>query len=171
MMRCPVVSPEDQYIAQVDPELSAQDHALDPPLTLYDSIISATVPYVPAIIKNVPDRTTHTLQRTINRHFSVGCCLPALQLSYSHMQPIGWNDIRVPSSAPIKDTRPLKTGMALAMMYATTATPQVLLSQTTQCTTVLAVRCLELRKTRTKTCLLGSYDRISLPAAGNSGAG
>jgi hypothetical protein len=31
------------------------------------------------------------------------------------MKPIGWKDMRVPSSAPISETRPPKTGMALAM--------------------------------------------------------
>ena len=45
----------------------------------------------------------------------VGDFLPLVQLSYSHMQPMGWKDIRVPRRAPMRETRALKTGMPLAI--------------------------------------------------------
>lgn len=73
------------------------------------------------------------------------------------MQPIGWNDKDVASKAPINDTRPLKIGIPLAMTYATTVIPKVHPIQDAQWVKVLAARCLEPRRTRTKTCLLASY--------------
>ena len=82
-------------------------------------------PYVPAIIKKVPETTTKTLKVTMRYHLVVGLRLPAVQLSYSHMQPMGWNDMSVPRRAPMRETRPPKTGMAEAMMYAITAQPKV----------------------------------------------
>lgn len=69
-----------------DPELSAQVQAPEPPDSLYESIIPTMEPYVPAIIKKVPARTTNELQATPNFHVAVRC---SFQLSYSHMQPIG----------------------------------------------------------------------------------
>lgn len=47
------------------------------------------------------------------------------QLSYSHMQPMGWKLMRVPRSAPTSETSPPKTGMAEAMTYAVRETPAV----------------------------------------------
>lgn len=45
-----------------------------------------------------------------------------------------------PNSAPMSETRPSKTGMALAMMYATTVTPSVQLNQTSQWVGLLLAR-------------------------------
>ncbi len=81
------------------------------------------------------------------------------QLSYSHIQPMGWKDIRVPSSAPISETRLLNTGIALAMIYAVITTPNVQRSQVVQCRRVLVERCLVLRRRRTKIYLLGTCRR------------
>lgn len=75
-----------------------------------------TDPYVPAIIMKVPITTTKTLQQTIAIHLGDRLIFPLPQLSYSHMQPMGWKHMNVPSKAPISETRLSKTGMALAMM-------------------------------------------------------
>jgi hypothetical protein len=48
------------------------------------------------------------------------------------MQPIGWNDIRVPDKAPTRETKPQKTGIPLAIRYAISATLKVQLSQVAQ---------------------------------------
>lgn len=72
-------------------------------------------PYVPEIIRKVPDATTNTLKPTMNIHLIERSALPSAQLSYSHMQPIGWNDMRVPRRAPTSETSPSKTGMPLAI--------------------------------------------------------
>ena len=64
-------------------------------------------------MRKLPMTMTNTLQATISCHL-----MPfsgRLQLSYSHMKPIGWKDMRVPKRAPIRDTSPPKTGIALAM--------------------------------------------------------
>lgn len=122
-----------------------------------------TEPYVPAIIRNVPDSTTNTLQQTIRTHRGFFVALPCVQLSYSHMQPMGWKDIMVPSRAPINETRSLKTGIALAMMYATIVMPRVQPSQVAQCVTVLAVRWREPCRARTKMYLAGNWADVSLP--------
>lgn len=73
-------------------------------------------PYVPAIIRNVPDTTTNPLNNTIKIHFFVRSIFPWDQLSYSHIHPYGWNDMRVPRRAPINETRPSNTGIPLAIM-------------------------------------------------------
>lgn len=96
-------------------ELSAQDHAELPEAALLDAIILTTDPYVPATMRKDPSKTSITFQTTRRPHLTVGCSLPLLQLSYSHIHPIGWNDMRVPSKAPISETRSLKIGMPLAM--------------------------------------------------------
>ena len=62
-----------------------------------------------------------TFQATRAAHLNVGCSLPLLQLSYSHMQPMGWNDTTVPSRAPINEIKLSKMGIPLAMTYAHTA--------------------------------------------------
>lgn len=72
--------------------------------------------------------------------------LPSLQLSYNHMNPMGWKHMSVPSKAPIREISELKTGIALAMMYAITVTPKVQLSQVIQWIGELLVRCLEPRR-------------------------
>lgn len=71
---------------------------------------------MPAIIRNVPKTMTNPLQATMSIHLVDLVVLPAVQLSYSHMQPMGWKDMRVPRRAPISDTSPPKTGIALAMI-------------------------------------------------------
>ena len=82
--------------------------------------------------------------------------LPSLQLSYSHIKPIGWIDRRVPNRAPTSETRPSKMGTALAMINAIKMTPKVQLSHVAQCVIVFAVRCREFRKSRTNTNLAGN---------------
>jgi hypothetical protein len=57
---------------------------------------------------------TKILQQTINLHVMLRFAFSRFQLSYSHMQPIGWKDNNVPSKAPISETNPLKTGIPLA---------------------------------------------------------
>jgi hypothetical protein len=74
---------------------------------------------------------------------------------------MGWNDMKVPSRAPMSETRLSNTGMALAITYATRATPDVQLSQVLQWIMVLAVRCLEPRKMRRKMYFPGSYGIVS----------
>lgn len=49
-------------------ELSAQDQAEDPPDSLYESMMLTTDPYVPPIIKKVPETITKTLHVTIRYH-------------------------------------------------------------------------------------------------------
>jgi hypothetical protein len=117
-------------------------------------IIPTTEPYVPETIRNVPAIITNPLQKTIKYH-RISRVLP--QLSYSHIQPIGWKDIRVPRSAPIRETRLLNTGIALAIIYAVITTLNVQRSQVVQCRRVLAERCLVSRRRRTKIYLLGTY--------------
>lgn len=59
---------------------------------------------------------TKILQPTMSFHFHVFIVSATYQLSYSHIKPMGWNDINVASNAPIKEMSPPKTGIALAMM-------------------------------------------------------
>lgn len=141
--------------------MSAQDQTPDPPLVLKESIIPTTDPYVPATIKNVPQTTTKTFQHTPRVHLCDRCSLPLFQLSYNHMQPLGWKLCSVPSKAPIKEMRLSKLGMALAIMYATTATPRTQPIQVPQCTSVFATRCFDPRSIRTKKCLLASYAYVN----------
>lgn len=72
-------------------------------------------PYVPATVRKVPITITNMDQQTIKVHLHDRSCLPLVQWSYSHMHPIGWKEMRVPSKAPTSETSPSKTGMALAM--------------------------------------------------------
>ena len=108
------------------------------------------------MVINIPARMTNTLQHTISIHLSERSCLPALQLSYSHMQPMGWKDIMVPRRAPISETRPPKTGMPLAIRYAMTTVLIVQPPQVIQWVWLLPVRCFELRRMRTKAYLTGN---------------
>ena len=142
-----------------DPELSAQDQAADPPDTLYDAMMSTTEAYVPATVKKVPKAIIVKLHRTPMYQVADRSCFPRFQLSYSHIQPIGWNDSDVASRAPISETRPLKIGIPLAMTYATTVMPNVHPIQDAQWTKVLAAKCLDPLNTRTNTCLLASYNQ------------
>lgn len=96
------------------------------------------------------------LQQTNMIHLGDLSTLPMLQLSYSHIIPIGWKHIKVPSSAPMRETRLSKTGMALAIMYEIRVAPNVHPNQVAQWITVLAVRCSEPRSKRTKTYFPGS---------------
>ena len=68
---------------------------------------------MPATIRNVPDAMTKEDQQTMRYHLMLRWFD---QLSYNHIQPMSWKDMSVPSKAPIRDPRPPKTGMALAMM-------------------------------------------------------
>jgi hypothetical protein len=74
-------------------ELSAHENALEPPVSLYESIIPTTDPYVPATIINVPITITNTLQTTMAIHrFDLAPSsesLPFAQLSYNHIAPMG----------------------------------------------------------------------------------
>lgn len=67
-------------------------------------------------MRKFPDMMTNQLHKTIMSHLASRLRFSGLQLSWSHMKPIGWNDISVPKSAPMNETRPPKMGMALAMM-------------------------------------------------------
>lgn len=96
--------------------MSAHDQADDPPSALYASMIPIMDPNVPEIIRKVPMKITKEAQTTPIRQPIVGFSRPLRQLSYSHMQPIGWKQSSVPKRAPQRDTMPLKTGMALARM-------------------------------------------------------
>jgi hypothetical protein len=59
--------------------------------------------------------------------------------------------MRVPKTAPIKETSPPNAGIPDAMQYAMMAVPKTQLIQVPQCTKELEVRCLELRSRRMKT--------------------
>lgn len=65
--------------------------------------------------------------------------------------------MRVPSKAPIRETRLLKTGMALAMMYEMSVVPKVQPNQEAQWMNVLAVRWREPRRTRMKMYFPGNW--------------
>jgi hypothetical protein len=102
---------------------------------------------------------TKVLQPTINFHFNPFPFFRFRKLSCSHMKPIGWKDMRVPSRAPMSDTSPPKTGMALAMTYDIRIQPPVQLSQTTQWVKELFVRWREPRRRRMKMYLAGSWEK------------
>lgn len=140
---------------QTEFELSAHDHGEDPPSLEKESLIPTAEPYEPPIIRKVPSKRMTTDQMTPNRHFQVRVLF---QLSRSHIPAYGWKVRNVPSSAPIRDTSSEKTGMALATTYATMVIPNVEQSHVAQCVTLLAVRCSDPRKIRTKTCLADNYD-------------
>lgn len=89
-------------------------------------------------------------------HRIVGVSRPVLQLSYSHMQPIGWNDIAVPRRAPIRETKSLNIGMPLAIRYEELVIVKVQPSQVAQCLKELAVKCSDPRNKRRKMHLLGN---------------
>lgn len=120
-------------------------------------MIATIDPYVPAIIRNVPARTTNTLQATMSLQRSVRSRLSLDQLSYSHIRPMGWNDRNVPNSAPTSDTRPPNTGIPLAIRYATIDTPKVELSHVAQWMREFEVRCSVPRRIRTNIYLLGTW--------------
>ena len=65
--------------AQTELLLSAQDHADEPPSSLYESMIPITDPYVPPIIKKVPMTITKMAQKTPNFHLQLRS--PLFQLS------------------------------------------------------------------------------------------
>lgn len=136
--------------------MSAHDQAAEPPDTLYEAIMSTTEAYVPAMVRKVPKTMIVTLQSTPTDQEIERSCFPRFQLSWSHMHPIGWNESDVASNAPIRETSPPNMGIPLAIKYATTVIPKVHPIQDAQWVKVLAARCLEPRKTRTKTCLLAS---------------
>ena len=78
------------------------------------------------------------------------------QLSYSHIIPIGWYDIKGTSRPPMRDTRPPKIGTALATMYDIMVMAATDPSQVIQCVGVDLVRCFEFRSIRTKSNLAGN---------------
>jgi hypothetical protein len=78
-------------------------------------MIPTTELYVPVKVTKQPERITKTAQQTFGNQY-LELCLPFPQLSNSHMQPIGWKHIIVPSKAPIRDTKELNTGMVLAII-------------------------------------------------------
>lgn len=104
--------------------------------------------------RNVPDTMTKIDHATMPFHFQSR--LVRCQLSYSHMQPIGWKLIRVPRSAPTSETRPPKTGIADAIMYAARETAAVKLNQVIQCLAVGWLRCFVPRRVRMKKYLATS---------------
>lgn len=79
-----------------------------------------------------------------------------LQLSYSHIKPIGCRQSRVPKAAPAKETNSPKTGIALARIYETKAIPAVQQSHTIQWVGVLLLRWWEPFSMRTKMNLAGT---------------
>lgn len=104
--------------AHTEFELSAQDQASAPPLSLYEAIISTIAPYVPATMMKHPKAITKIAHPAFHHHVLVlleGTSLSA-QLSYSHIPPVGWKVISGTKSAPISETSPPKMGTALAMM-------------------------------------------------------
>lgn len=102
-------------IHQTEFELSPQENAADPPDSAYALMIPSTDPYVPATVRKLPISITNILQQTFgNQYFEL--LLPFDQLSYSHMHPIGWKHMVVPSNAPIRETKESKTGIVLAIM-------------------------------------------------------
>lgn len=79
------------------------------------------------------------------------------------MVPIAWNDINVPRSAPISETKPPKTRIVLAMMYEIVAMIYEIVAMMSvqpihmgHCANVMAVRCREPCRRRTKMYLAGS---------------
>lgn len=91
-------------------------------------------------MRKVPEMMMKSDQKTMAIHLSVFCLLPSVQWSYSHMPPMGWKQMSVPSRAPMSETRPPKTGMALAMMYAMPAQLPVQPIQVVQWIVVLRAR-------------------------------
>lgn len=114
---------------------------------------------------NVPDNMMNAHQQTRRYQRGVLTELSLLlgQLSYNHIQAAGWNDIRVPSNAPMSATSAPKTGIALAITYAINAMPDVQLSQVAQWIVSLAFRCFEPRKRRMNMYLPGNYPQVSFP--------
>lgn len=107
-------------------------------------------------MRKVPERMTKILQATIKYQPRALSPLLRLQLSKSHIQPMGWNDINVPKRAPTRETRLLKTGIELAIMYAVMVAPNVQDNHVAQCQKVFDVRCLLPCNRRTKMYLLDS---------------
>lgn len=76
-------------------------------------MIDSTEAQVPAIMRKVPATIIKILKAALSLHTRLR---GSFQLSYSHMQPIGWYDMSVPNKAPTREIRLPKSGMALAMM-------------------------------------------------------
>lgn len=107
-------------------------------------------------MRKVPEISTKAHQNTMVFHCHVRAVRSLVQLSYSHMHAIGWNAMNVPRRAPTRETRSSKTGIPLAMTYATIVTVKVHPSQTDQWIGEFEVRCLLPRRRRTKMYLLGT---------------
>ncbi len=103
----------------------------------------------------LPTMMIKMLQATIEYHLTD--FVFKAQLSYNHMQPYGWKHIKVPRRAPINETRPPNTGIALAIRYAITVIPLVHPSQVPQCTRLLEFKCFDPRKILRKMYLAGTY--------------
>ena len=134
-IRCAV--PFSTLPCQVEFELSAHDHGEEPPDSAKESMIPTMEPYVPPTTKKVPRRIIKIHHTTIRRHLKVGV---SFQLSYNHIPAYGWKVKNVARSAPMRATRPEKTGIALAMIYAVRVIPNVEESHVIQCIALLAVR-------------------------------
>lgn len=93
--------------------------------------------------------TLHPTKNT-QRLLFFGSFFPLAQLSYSHMQPMGWMHMTGPRRAPMSETSASKTGIVLAMMYAMSVIPKVQPSQTAQWIGELEFRCREPRRMWTK---------------------
>lgn len=145
-------------LVQVEFELSAQDHA-SVPSGEFTIVLMAL--YVPAIKRNIPARITNMLQATPINHRGDAFASGLFQLSYSHIQPIGWNDISGPKRAPMRATSCSKIGIPLAMQYDMTVIVRVEPSQVTQWIRLLAVRCSEPRKKRINMNLAESLGYVS----------
>lgn len=123
---------------------------------------------MPATIRNVPIAMTRILHATMQHHL-FDPRVPLRQLSYNHMQAMGWKQVSVPSRAPMSDTRASKEGMALAIMYAMTVTLTVHPSQVIQCVGELLVRWGEPRRRWTNMNLDGIYrnQRVNMGGHGS----
>jgi hypothetical protein len=139
--------------------LSAHDQAKVPPDSRYESINSTTEPYVPATMMKHPKTIRLTLQMNPVLQLHVFRFLP-FQLSYNHIMPIGWYDIRGTSRPPMSDTRPPKMGTALATMYDMMVMAATLPNQVIQWVGVDVVRCFEFRSIRTNSSLAGNWKSI-----------
>lgn len=73
------------------------------------------------------------------------------------MHAMGWNVIKVPKSAPTRETKLLNTGIPLAIIYAMIVTPDTHVSQVIQWRGVFAVKWLVPWSRRTKIYLLVTY--------------
>ena len=80
---------------------------------LYEFLILTAAAHVPVIMMNIPDSIRKTLRATRSLYFidlSVARCL---QLSCNHIHPFEVMHMKAPNSAPIREVRSPKKGMAM----------------------------------------------------------